>query len=130
MNVSRGLFVGFQRKQSRFFTWFLIPLTSVMSITLNHWIYLEDVSIAIVMCGRYSLGLSNEEVYDGLEARLPQLFEQGRPRREQDHRPRYASTLTCSGEADNRHNVAPRQRAPVIHRDSESDNGGAMIEEM
>ena len=84
------------------------------------------------MCGRYSLGLSNEEVYDGLEARLPQLFEQGRPRweREQDHRPRYASTLTCSGQADNRHNVAPRQRAPVIHRDSESDNGGAMIEEM
>lgn len=46
------------------------------------------------MCGRYSLGLSNEEVYDGLEARLPQLFEQGRPRweREQDHQPRYGRT--------------------------------------
>jgi len=85
------------------------------------------------MCGRYSLGLSNEEVYDGLEARLPQLFEQGRPRweREQDHRPRYdTSTLTHRGQAENRHNVAPRQRAPVIHRDSESENGGAMIEEM
>ena len=100
-----------------------------MSITLNHDTVFVD---AIVMCGRYSLGLSNEEVYDGLEARLPQLFEQGRPRwdREQDHRPRYASTLTYSSEADNRHNVAPRQRAPVIHRDSESDTGGAMIEEM
>ena len=101
-----------------------------MSITLNHWIYLRDVGIA--MCGRYSLGLSNEEVYDGLEARLPQLFEQGRPRwdREQDHRPRYTSMSALWGQAENRHNVAPRQRAPVIHRDSESENGGAMIEEM
>jgi hypothetical protein len=84
-------------RQSRA-TWYLIPLTSVMSITLNHWAYLKDVGIA--MCGRYSLGLSNEEVYDGLEARLPQLFEQGRPRweREQDHRPRYGTSTSAHAE--------------------------------
>jgi len=43
------------------------------------------------------------------------------------------STSTSSvamSEAENRHNVAPRQRATVIHRDSDSENGGAMIEEM
>lgn len=42
------------------------------------------------MCGRYSMALGNEELYDALEARLPQLYEQGRPRRErgQDHRGR------------------------------------------
>jgi NAD-dependent dihydropyrimidine dehydrogenase PreA subunit len=56
--------------------------------------------ICIDMCGRYSLGLSNEEVYDGLEARLPQLFEQGRPRweREQDHRPRYDTSTSAHAE--------------------------------
>jgi hypothetical protein len=55
---------------------------------------------AIDMCGRYSLGLSNEEVYDGLEARLPQLFEQGRPRweRDQDHRPRYDTSTSAHAE--------------------------------
>ena len=82
-------------RQSRA-TWYLIPLTSVMSITLNH----DTDGICIDMCGRYSLGLSNEEVYDGLEARLPQLFEQGRPRweREQDHRPRYDTSTSAHAE--------------------------------
>lgn len=42
------------------------------------------------MCGRYSMALGNEELYDALEARLPRMFEQGRPRweRPQDHHPR------------------------------------------
>lgn len=39
-------------------------------------------------------------------------------------------TSTLDGRAENRYNVAPRQRAAVIHRDSEDQNGGAMIEEM
>ncbi|WWC71123.1 uncharacterized protein I206_105076 [Kwoniella pini CBS 10737] len=70
------------------------------------------------MCGRYALALSNEELYDGLEARLPRLFENGRPRweREQDNR-------------GGNYNVAPRQRAPVIRRDPEDGERG-MIETM
>ncbi|ORX37056.1 hypothetical protein BD324DRAFT_624622 [Kockovaella imperatae] len=68
------------------------------------------------MCGRYALALSNEELYDGLQNQLPQLFQRGRPRweREQDYRPNY--------------NVAPRQRQPIIHRDR--DSGEAVIETM
>ncbi|WWC88289.1 uncharacterized protein L201_003197 [Kwoniella dendrophila CBS 6074] len=70
------------------------------------------------MCGRYALALSNEELYDGLEARLPRLFENGRPRweRQQDNR-------------GGNYNVAPRQRAPVIRRDPEDGERG-MIETM
>ncbi|RXK39996.1 hypothetical protein M231_02636 [Tremella mesenterica] len=68
------------------------------------------------MCGRYALALSNEELYDALQEQLPRMFDHGRPRweRPQDYRPNY--------------NVAPRQRAAVIHRDTES--GRAMIETM
>ncbi|WWC96412.1 hypothetical protein V866_003280 [Kwoniella sp. B9012] len=70
------------------------------------------------MCGRYALALSNEELYDSLEARLPRLFENGRPRweRQQDNR-------------GGNYNVAPRQRAPVIRRDPEDGERG-MIETM
>ncbi|OCF35057.1 hypothetical protein I316_03097 [Kwoniella heveanensis BCC8398] len=69
------------------------------------------------MCGRYALALSNEELYDSLEARLPRLFQNGRPRweRSQDHHGSY--------------NVAPRQRAPVIRRDPEN-NENAIVETM
>lgn len=68
------------------------------------------------MCGRYALALSNEEVYDALENQLPRMFRRGENRweREQDYRPNY--------------NVAPRQRAPVVHRDNES--GRAVVETM
>ncbi|WWC62979.1 uncharacterized protein I303_105577 [Kwoniella dejecticola CBS 10117] len=70
------------------------------------------------MCGRYALALSNEELYDSLEARLPRLFENGRPRweRAQDNR-------------GGNYNVAPRQRAPVIRRDPQ-DGGRGLIETM
>ncbi|WVF69072.1 hypothetical protein IAT40_003846 [Kwoniella sp. CBS 6097] len=69
------------------------------------------------MCGRYALALSNEELYDSLEARLPRLFQNGRPRweRSQDHHGSY--------------NVAPRQRAPVIRRDPENSES-AIVETM
>ncbi|WVQ96585.1 hypothetical protein IAU59_003690 [Kwoniella sp. CBS 9459] len=69
------------------------------------------------MCGRYALALSNEELYDSLEARLPRLFANGRPRweRSQDHHGSY--------------NVAPRQRAPVVRRDPENSEG-AIVETM
>jgi NAD-dependent dihydropyrimidine dehydrogenase PreA subunit len=67
---------------------------------VDHCESCDTDGICIDMCGRYSLGLSNEEVYDGLEARLPQLFEQGRPRweREQDHRPRYDTSTSAHAE--------------------------------
>ncbi|WRT66749.1 uncharacterized protein IL334_003712 [Kwoniella shivajii] len=70
------------------------------------------------MCGRYALALSNEELYDSLEARLPRLFQNGRPRweRPQDNR-------------GGNYNIAPRSRAPVIRRDPTSPNE-AMIETM
>ncbi|KAK1925910.1 hypothetical protein DB88DRAFT_485565 [Papiliotrema laurentii] len=67
------------------------------------------------MCGRYALALSNEEVYESLQNQLPGVFRrQARWEREQDYRPNY--------------NIAPRQRAPVIHRDEES--GEPIIETM
>ncbi len=43
------------------------------------------------MCGRYSLALSNEEVYDALENQLPRMFNHGGRRRwerPQDYRPK------------------------------------------
>ncbi|WVR06676.1 hypothetical protein IAU60_003708 [Kwoniella sp. DSM 27419] len=69
------------------------------------------------MCGRYALALSNEEVYDSLEARLPRMFENGRPRweRQQDHRGSY--------------NIAPRSRAPVVRRDPDNSES-TIIETM
>ena len=42
-----------------------------------------------VMCGRYALALSNEEVYDALQNQLPRVFQgERRWEREQDHRPK------------------------------------------
>jgi putative SOS response-associated peptidase YedK len=86
------------------------------------------------MCGRYSLALSNEEVYDALENQLPRMFNHGGRRRwerPQDYRPK---RVTLTFPVRNilmrlfSYNMAPHQRAPVIRRDHES--GEPMIETM